>query len=146
MNEQLFFAEILPNIYWVYHYSSIGFQPSHKDFITKVCQTHAVKELIKIDSNCTFWKRYDMSNKSEEFQLLDQLIANISQKISFNYHNRIPTLIISITNNDIALAGIIQYFQVVTKQSKDVVLEALKYKIPNLPDLGSKVSEYLQMI
>ena len=87
-----------------------------------------------------------MSNKAEEFQLLNQLLANISQKISFNYHNRIPTLIISITNNDIALAGIIQYFQVVTKQSKDVVLEALKYKIPNLPDLGSKVSEYLQMI
>ena len=66
MNEQLYYAEIIPNIYWVYHYTSITFQSSHKDFITKVCQNAGIKELIKIDSNCTFWKRYDMSNKTAE--------------------------------------------------------------------------------
>ena len=147
MNDQLFFAEIIPNIYWIYHYSSTFFQPAHKDFITKVCQTHGIKELVKIDSNCTFWKRYDMTatTKPEEFLLLDQLLENITQKILFNYNNRVPTMIISITNNDIALAGIIHFFHYTTKQGKDSILEALRFKIANLPELGAKVSEYLKL-
>ena len=145
MNEQLFFSEIVPNIYWVYHYTSISFQTAHKDFITKVCQNHGVKELIKIDSNCTFWKRYDMSNKVEEFRLLDQLIENITQKIVFNYNNRIPTLIVSIINNDIALVGIIHFFHFATKLGKDAILDALRFKIANIPDIGAKVGEYLKI-
>lgn len=143
MDDQLYFAEVIPNIYWVYHYSSISFHANHKDFIGKICQTHNIKELIKIDSNCTFWKRYDNSNKEAEFELLRQLINNINSKIGFNYNNHIPTLIISISNNDIALAAIINYFQKNTKLTVNSILEALRFKISNLPDIGSKVSEYL---
>ena len=145
MENQLYFAEILPNIYWVYHYTAIKFHPTHRDFISKVCQTNNIKELIKIDSNCTFWRRYDNSNKTEEFTLLNQLISNINDKIAFNYNNRIPTLIISITNNDVALAAIINYYMSQTKLTAEIILDALKYKIPNLPDIGSKIGEYLNL-
>jgi hypothetical protein len=143
MDDQLYFAEIVPNIYWIYHYSSVVFNQTHKDFIGKICQTHGIKELIKIDSNSKFWRRYDNINKEQEYELLRELINNITSKMSFNYNNRIPTLIISISNNDIALASIINYFQINTKMTINLILEALKYKIPNLPDMGAKVSDYL---
>lgn len=145
MNVQLYFAEIMPNIYWTYHYSSISYQSSHKDFITKICQNNGIKEIIKIDSNSTLWKRYENDNiNKDDFLLLDKLLNNIHQKITFNYNNRIPTLIISISNNDIALASIIHFFHYNTKLSVNIIIDSLKYKIANLPELGTKIILYLQ--
>ena len=85
-----------------------------------------------------------MSNKVEEFQLLDQLLDNITQKIQFNYNNRIPTLMVSISNNDIALAGIVHFFRRATKLGRDAILDALRFKIANIPDMGAKIGEYLE--
>lgn len=151
MDQQLFYAEIIPNIWWVYHPSSIDFIPAHKDFVTKICEYHKIKEIIKIDPNVGFWNHnkaflpeIEKEIIKKDFELLGSYLNQLSEKIYSNYINQVPTVIITIKNNDIGLANVIYYFKKITKLSIEQILDSLQYKIINMPNLSIRLKNFFQ--
>jgi hypothetical protein len=122
----LYFAEIVPHVYWTYYDSSITYQPQHKNYITQLCNRYHIKHLIKVDS---------LYKKLPSPQLL---YSTMCSDIIHNYRNAIPTLIISIYYNDIALGGIVHFFsKMVPTMSHATIIDNLKYKIINCPEVPS---------
>ena len=152
MDNQLSFAEIITNIWWVYNPSIITFNQSHKDLISQICTYHNIQEIIKIDTLIPFWKKtsqyvpviQQQINNNDHLQLYD-VLNNICNKLTYNYLNGIPTLIISIYNNDVGIANII-FFYAKNMNSDikniDIIYESLSYKIINIPKLTTRIRQF----